>query len=272
MFDQETVRDIEEAEVGLTRAVVEAALASGDAPRAFLRQLGSAVAAYLRPHSPMNKLIGAGLSASIAETELENVESSMRACGERTRIELSTLASRAVESWLLGRGYRVIGFENVLVRSLHRNSDAIPTNVAIERVTRETAALWTQITIEASAQSDETGDVVDQFSKETIATAVEDFLRAPGFDRYLARRNGIAVAAASMRIQGRTALLCGSATLAPYRLRGAQTALIAARLADARQRGAELAVVTTAPDSRSESNLLARGFSVAYARTILERD
>ena len=273
MFDDlATARRIETAEVGLTRAVVEAAIASGDAPRAFLRQLGSALAAYIRPSSPMNKLLGAGLRPSITATELEQVETLMRACQERTRIELSTLAPRAVECWLLGRGYRLLGFENVLVRSLHRGSEPLEMNVQIEQVTRETLALWTQTTIEASAQSDQTGDVVDQFSRETIATAVEDFVRAPGFDRYLARWKGVAVGAGSMRIQDRIALLSGSATLAPYRLRGVQTALIAARIADARQRGAELAVVTTAPDSRSEANLIKRGFSVAYAREILERD
>ena len=90
MFDDlATARRIEEAEAGLTRAVVEGVIADGDAPRAFLRQLGGAIAAYIRPGSPMNKLIGAGLTAPIPETELEKVETLMRACGERTRIELS---------------------------------------------------------------------------------------------------------------------------------------------------------------------------------------
>ena len=272
MFDDlATARRIEEAEAGLTRAVVEGVIADGDAPRAFLRQLGGAIAAYIRPGSPMNKLIGAGLTAPIPETELEKVETLMRACGERTRIELSTAAPPTVEGWLLRRGYRLIGLENVLVRSLDRGPEAITMDVQVERVAPEAIARWTQTTIEASAQLDQTGSAVDHFSVETIAAAVEDFLRAPGFDRFLARWNGVPVGAASMRIQDRIALLSGSATLAPYRLRGVQTALIAARLAEARERGAELAVVTTAPDSRSEANLLKRGFSAAYARAILER-
>ena len=48
-----------------------------------------------------------------------------------------------------------------------------------------------------------------------------------------------------------------------------QAALIAARLADARARGAELAVITTAPGSQSQANVTRRGFALAYARAIL---
>lgn len=265
-----TAQRSEQAEVDLTRAVVEAAIAAGDAPRAFLRPLGSAVAAYIRRGSPMNKLIGAGLPAMM--TELAKIEAALRARAEPTRIELSTLSPPAVRSWLLDRGYRLLGFENVLVHSLARGIEATHTSIRVEQVTQETVALWTQTTVEASAQSDETGDAVDRFSVGTIAEAVADFLRAPGFARHLARWDGAPAGAASVRVQDRIAMLCGSATLAPYRLRGVQTALIAARLADARARGAEFAVVTTAPGSRSEANLIKCGFTVAHSRAILVRD
>jgi GNAT superfamily N-acetyltransferase len=101
---------------------------------------------------------------------------------------------------------------------------------------------------------------------------VEDFLHVDRFDRYLARVAGAPAGGASLLIHERLAMLGGSATLPGYRLLGVQTALIAARLAEARERGAELAVVTTAPGSRSEANMIKRGFSVTYARAILVRE
>lgn len=265
-------RRIEDAETVLTRAVVKAVIASGRGPRAFLRELGSGVAAYVRPDSPMNKLIGAGLAAPIADKELEKVETLMRACEEPLRIELSTLSPPEVEVELRARGYRLLGFENVLVRSLDEAFGSAEANVSIERVGPETIALWKRITIDASAHSDHSGDSVDQFSHDVIAEAVEDFLHVEGFERYLARANGEPAGGASLLIHERVAMLGGSATLPEYRLLGVHTALIAARLAEARVRGAEFAVVTTAPGSRSQANMIKRGFRVVYARSILVRD
>lgn len=265
-------RRIEAAETWLTRSVVEAAIASGQAPRAFLRELGAGVAAYVRPSSPMNKLIGVGLTAPIDPMKLAKVEALMRACKEPTRIELSTLAAPVLQAWLKDRGYRQIGLENVLVRPLERALDLDRAKVPIERVTPETLGLWKRVTTDASSEPDETGQAVDQFSRDTIAEAVEDFLHVRGFERYLARLDGAAAGGASLLIHDGLAMLGGSATLSAFRLRGVQTALIAARLADARQRRAELAVVTTAPGSRSELNLIKRGFSIAYGRQILLRD
>lgn len=273
MFDDlASVRRIEEAEGWLTRALVEAVIASGHAPRAFLRKYGAAVAAYVRPNSPLNKVIGLGFAGAIEETELEKVEALMRARREMTRLELSTTVPHEVSSWLLERGYRLLGHENVLVRSLRGANDAVPPEVEIELVNGESTDLWRRTTIEATAESDHTGHPVDQFARDTIVDAVNDFLRAPGFERYLARLNGSPVGAASMRIWDRVALLCGSATVPGCRRRGVQTGLIAARLAAACDRGAELAVVTTAPASRSEANMIRVGFSVAYSRAILVRE
>ena len=50
---------------------------------------------------------------------------------------------------------------------------------------------------------------------------------------------------------------------------GVQKALLQRRLADASAAGCTLAVVTTAPGTRSQDNVMRRGFELLYTRAIL---
>ncbi len=67
------------------------------------------------------------------------------------------------------------------------------------------------------------------------------------------------------------AQLCGAATLPAHRRRGVQGALLAARLAEAREAGCDVAVVTTQPGSKSQENVQRQGFDLLYTRAILVR-
>jgi hypothetical protein len=51
-----------------------------------------------------------------------------------------------------------------------------------------------------------------------------------------------------------------------------QTALLAARAADAAAAGCDIAVVTTQPGSRSQHNVQRRGFDLLYTRAILVKE
>jgi hypothetical protein len=264
-----TAQRIERAEADTTRAMTEALIASGRAPGAFVRALGAGVAAWVRPGSPMNKVIGAGVEAPLDEAALAAVEEALRAHDEPVRVELATLAVPESGSSLTARGYRLLGFENVLVRPLSAPGPARAPDVRIERVTAETAGRWKETLVDGFACSDETGVPVDQLSRDAIAAVIDDVLQTRDFDRYLAFAGGALAGAASMRVHDGVALLTGSATLAALRRRGVQAALIAARLEDAAARGAELSVITTAPGSQSQANVMKHGFTLAYARAIL---
>ncbi len=108
---------IERAEAELNRAVARAVFTAGTAPLSFIREIGSGLGTYLRPGSPLNKLIGIGIEAGVNAETLTEIEQSMRERDEPTRIELSTLSRSEIGEWLTARGYRLLGFENVLVRS-----------------------------------------------------------------------------------------------------------------------------------------------------------
>ena len=75
-----------------------------------------------------------------------------------------------------------------------------------------------------------------------------------------------------MRIDDGVAQLGGAATRPVHRRRGVQTALIAARLAEAARQGCDLAVVTTQPGSKSQQNVQRFGFEMMYTRAVLVRE
>ncbi|GAB4415595.1 MAG: hypothetical protein OHK0021_22360 [Bryobacter sp.] len=63
-----------------------------------------------------------------------------------------------------------------------------------------------------------------------------------------------------------SAPLFGNSTLAPYRGRGHQSRLIAARLARAASLGLPYCTSDVSPSSRSQRNYLRHRFSLAYSR------
>ncbi len=60
--------------------------------------------------------------------------------------------------------------------------------------------------------------------------------------------------------------LCGAGTLAEYRGRGLQTALLRARMAAAVEAGCEFAAVVTQGGTTSQRNAERLGFRVAYSK------
>lgn len=139
----------------------------------------------------------------------------------------------------------------------------------IERISENRKQEWKHAMVSGFAQGDGSGVVVDSFSRETIDQAIDDILHSNGYDRYLAFRNREKAGGASMCIVDRVALLTGATTLLEHRRQGVQAALLDRRLLDARDCGAEIAVITTAPGSQSQANSMRRGFALLYSRAIL---
>ena len=63
----------------------------------------------------------------------------------------------------------------------------------------------------------------------------------------------------------------GAATAPAHRRRGIQTALLAARLADAAAAGCDVAAIVTQPGSKSQQNAQRQGFDLLYTRAVLVR-
>jgi len=90
----------------------------------------------------------------------------------------------------------------------------------------------------------------------------------PDWHLFLARVDGAPAGAAVLSIHGDVGYLAAGAVLPPYRGRGLQSALIAARLARARARGCTVACGAAAWGSQSQRNQQRAGLAIAHVKTI----
>lgn len=262
---------IDRAEARLCAEFAEVAARARPDWRVVIEPLAGGLAVYSGPGAPMNKLIGLGLGDVLEESALASVERQWAAREEAVRVELSTLDDGAVARLLTSRGYQLLGFENVLGRALSEADVGLPpvSGLRIHQLPPDDMELWMDVTVEGFSHADAGPLPTENPPHEALKAIFGDMAGIGGFQRYLATINSVAVAAASMRIDGSLAQLTGAATLPDFRRRGLQTALTLHRLAAARSAGCDLAVVTTAPGSKSQENAQRRGFELLYSRAVL---
>ena len=262
-------RRIEQAESTLITDFARPALARLGGSRVFISGIGGGMAVAAGAAAPFSKIIGLGFE-TFDERALEAVESAFADRSTPVRIELSTLADPDVAARLTARGYRLIGFENVLARSL--NGISMPeTPVTVSAIPPAEAPAWIEIVATAFSNPDifdapPSQEVVD---RSMLDLTFAEISQVPGIQLYLATIGGRAAGGGSIRICEGVAQLCGAGTLPADRRRGVQTALLYYRLADAAVRGCDLAVVTTQPGSVSQQNVQRAGFELLYSRAIL---
>ena len=89
---------------------------------------------------------------------------------------------------------------------------------------------------------------------------------AEGAHAFVAEIDGRMVATGAMMIHEGVALLAGASTVLAGRRQGAQTALLARRLAHAAAAGCDIAMMGALPGSGSQRNAERNGFRLAYTR------
>jgi GNAT superfamily N-acetyltransferase len=262
---------IDRAEARMCAHIAESIRVSKPDSAPFVLPISGGQAVYVGPSSPVNKVIGLGLDADLDVGALERIEREWGDRGEPVRIEMSVLTDPSLGTALTERGYRLHGFENVLGLSLDRETSGPKiTSVAVEIVADAECRTWIDIAVDAFMNLDGSGSVPpDALPREHLREVLEEMTGVLGFIRYLARVDGEPVGEAAMRIDGDLAQIAGAGTLPRARGRGVQKALLQRRLADAYGAGCTLAVVTTAPGSRSQDNVMRRGFELLYTRAVL---
>ncbi|QZH63129.1 GNAT family N-acetyltransferase [Mycolicibacterium farcinogenes] len=260
----ELARRIEKAESDLIVAATRAARDRG--ADGLVLPVAGGFACFAEPNSPMNKVVGLGFDGLPDEAVLGEIERAFAARGSATQVELSNLADPEVTALLSGRGYRLEEFENVLARPVG-DEPAPVSDVQVRRADDLTA--WVNVVVEGFAHPDGEGPVShEQFPADIVERAERDMEKA-GATAYVALCDGVVAGGAMMRVAGSIAQLAGAATAPAYRRRGVQAALLATRLHEAADAGCEVAVVTTAPGSKSQHNVQRRGFQLLYTRAIL---
>lgn len=267
---------IEGAECSLVRESAQAVADVRPEANVMIKPLAGGMAIYAGEGSPLNKVVGLGLEGPVDEAELGIVEGLYADRNCPVQIELSSLAHASVGVMLTGRGYQLVGFENVLGRVLsneHDITDPVIADITVDVIAENDFNLWMDTMVTGFASPDLDGvPSHESFPSEVLERVMRDMNGATGFVRYLAHRHGAPAGGGSMRIADGVLQLCGAATLPNHRRRGVQAALLAHRLADAARRGCDLAVVTTQPGSTSQRNMQRNGFELLYTRAILMRN
>lgn len=262
---------IDRAEGRMCAHIADSLRATASGSNALVLPISGGDAVYVSPSSPINKVIGLGLGTDLDTAALERIEREWSARGEPVRIEMSVLTDPAHGTTLTERGYRLHGFENVLGMDLTGHASQLNIEgIDVEILDEADFDTWIEIAVNAFTNLDGTGSVPpDMLEREQLSGVLKQMMGVPGFLRYLARVNGEPVGEAAMRIDGDLAQIAGAGTLPHARGRGVQKALLHRRLTEARNAGCTLAVVTTAPGTRSQDNVMRRGFHLLYTRAIL---
>jgi hypothetical protein len=255
---------LERTEAAANVAFVEArARLNPDVGAAHARVAGVS-AMFDGPESPLTQTFGLGVFGTPTEADYEALEDFFLSRSAPVHHEVSTLAAPETLAQLSGRGYRPVEVSTVLVRPTALPVPASP-GVEVREIQREEGPLWARIAGEGwSSESAELAAFIEAFGRLMV--------HAEGVHCFLAEIEGRPIAAGALSLAGETALLAGASTIPSARRRGAQLALLAARLEYASERGADLAMVVAQPGSASQRNAERRGFRTAYTRTKWKRD
>jgi GNAT superfamily N-acetyltransferase len=260
---------IDRAELALMLGIAEA-VRQADEP-IQIWPVGGSFAVLGAPGSPFNKVIALGFDGEPAVDELEALERGHAAAGVRVQVELSTLANPEVARLLTARGYQLIGFENVLGRRIGEAAESPTEAVSVAEIAPDQSRDWIRVLIDAFTHPDvfDGPPSHESFDDTELKRAYQSFSAVPGVVRLLASLDGAIAGGASLYLHDQVAMLCGAGTLPASRRRGVQSALLTARLAQARSAGCDLAVVTTQPGSKSQENVQRAGFELLYSRAVL---
>jgi len=263
-MDRELAQRLERAEGAAGVGFVEVRQRVAASVGAEWRDFDGTYAMFDGVDSPMTQTFGLGMFAPADPDQLAAIERFFADHGADTDHEVSPLAGVETPALLVDRGYHPIELSTVLVRSLDGDTaldEPAPAGLRARACGEADRERWIAISVAGWSSGPEPGGAVVM---EAIARAASQH---PLTVTFLVEREGEPIASGSLVIHDGVALLAGASTIPARRGLGAQGLLLAARLAEARRRGCELAMMVATPGSTSQRNAERRGFRVAYTRT-----
>jgi GNAT superfamily N-acetyltransferase len=211
-----------------------------------------------------NRVIGLGLEEPATNAQIKSILRFFSGAGvNRFFIQVSPFARPNDLADRLERNG--LEYYNQWAKLYRKTGDSIPepeTDLKILKIDEDYADLFGEIVIQPFGW-DSYKDILSHLFSRTVGQ--------PGYHHYLALDGNTPVAAASLYVHGEYGSLAMAGTLEKYRGRGAQSALLARRIQDARDLGcrylfSETAEDTPQKDSTSYRNLRRFGFQLAYLR------
>ncbi len=261
----EVARRVDRAEIDFCAL----AGATGSPSRIASIEAGGGRALCSQPGSPLNKVLGLGLSGPVTDADLDRIERFYRDRGSPAQIELCPLAYSDLPARLCARGFVVQGFESQLGRLLG-SVEEDRSGVRVTRATPDQDDRWRRVVAEGFGAAEAHvggGPEHETFTTEQVVEIMAQFLH-PAIRRYLAWLDEqVAGGGSSWTLDGVLGI-AGTSTLTPFRRRGVQTAIATQAMRDA-MGDADFATATTAPGSTSQRTFERLGFQLLYTRTIL---
>jgi ribosomal protein S18 acetylase RimI-like enzyme len=211
--------------------------------------------------SPIGRATGAGLDRPFTADDLDRVEQFYREHKAPSQVDLCPLHEATVFEMFKERGYAIAELNNVLYRKLDKAEKFPPAPAGCE------------IRRSPIEEAEVTGGIVESAffpdgAPEAFRGLITPLYQMDRALAFVASVDGKLVACGvGLTIpEHRVFALCGAGTLAGYRGRGLQTALLQARMAAASEAGCEYAVVVTNGGTTSQRNAERLGFRVAYSK------
>ncbi|MGH7460643.1 MAG: GNAT family N-acetyltransferase [Longimicrobiales bacterium] len=261
--DRGLARRLERAEATANAAFVEARRElQPDAAAAWIEVAG-VYAMFDGAASPLTQTFGLGLFDPFLAPEFAEVEAFFKARGAATFHEVSSFAAPETLNLLSARGYVPIEASAVLIRPTSSPNRA-SGQITVHHIDDDEARLWARVAAQGwSSESEELATFVEELGSVISG--------ARGSHCFLAELDEQPIAAAALNISHDVALLAGASTIPAARRRGAQLALLEARLGFAAAQGIDLAMVVTQPGSASQRNAQRQGFRPVYTRSKWQR-
>lgn len=217
--------------------------------------------------SPIGRVTGAGLDCPFTAKDLDRVEEFYRAHKAPSQVDLCPMHEPAAFELFKERGYAIAELNNVLFRKLDAAEKFPPAPVECEiRPSQQEEACRAGEIVETAFFPDG--------APEAYRGLVAPFYQMESALAFVASVKGKLVACGTGLVipEHRIFALCGAGTLAEFRGRGLQTALLRARMAAAVAAGCEYAVVVTQGGTTSQRNAERLGFRVAYSKvTVIKK-
>ncbi len=211
--------------------------------------------------SPIGRATGAGLDHPFTKEDLDRIEQFYRAHRAPSQVDLTPMHEPTMFEMFKQRGYAIAELNNVLYRKLDAEEKFPPAPAGCEiRRSRLEEAEITGTIVESAFFPDG--------PPEAFRGLIKPLYQMEHALAFAASIDGKLVACGTGLIipEHRVFALCGAGTLAEYRRRGLQTALLRTRMAAATEQECEYAVVVTQGGTTSQRNAERLGFRVAYSK------
>ena len=215
--------------------------------------------------SLIGRAVGLGFDGPVSTADLDRLEEFYRSRGAPAQVDVCPLTDAKLMEMVKERGYGLFELNNVLYRRLGGDEVTGPTpaGTAIRAGRAEEAGVFCGILQSSFFPK---GDAPADFG-----AMVTPLFQMEGALTFVAEMEGKAVACGAGLVipEHKVVALFGAGTLAEFRGRGLQTALLRLRMQVAEQAGCEVAVIVTQGGTTSQRNAERLGFRVAYSKATL---